>query len=87
MLLDPNNVRDVIDAFLLAGENDSANNFSEPQLLVLLSDLFLAGSETTGKSLEWACLFMVLHPDVRKFWKYVVKNDSYVVLHGTYIIT
>ena len=68
MLLDPNNVRDVIDAFLLAGENDSANNFSEPQLLVLLSDLFLAGSETTGKSLEWACLFMVLHPDVRKFW-------------------
>ena len=67
MLLDPNNVRDVIDAFLLAGEKDPAANFSEPQLLVLLSDLFLAGSETTGKSLEWTCLFMVLHPDVRKF--------------------
>lgn len=33
---------------------------------VVLSDLFLAGSETTGKSLEWATLFMILYPKVQE---------------------
>ena len=57
-------LRDVIDAFLITAQNDATNTFSESQLLVLLADLFLAGSETTGKSLEWACLFMILYPEV-----------------------
>ena len=61
--LDSNNVRDVIDAFLLEEDEE---NFTVSQLMVIISDLFLAGSETTGKSLEWGSLFMVLHPDVSK---------------------
>ena len=61
--LDSNNVRDVIDAFLLEEDDE---NFTVSQLMVIISDLFLAGSETTGKSLEWASLYMVLNPDVSK---------------------
>ena len=59
--------RDVIDAFLLgqiSSQDQDESLFCEEQLLVILADLFLAGSETTGKSMEWACLFMILHPDV-----------------------
>ena len=62
--LNNDDLRDVIDAFLVTAQNDATNTFSESQLLVLLADLFLAGSETTGKSLEWACLFMILYPEV-----------------------
>ena len=64
---DSNNIRDMIDAFLLEMENPKCDKtlFDEKQLTVILADLFLAGSETTGKSLEWACLFMLLYPEVR----------------------
>ena len=61
---DPENIRDVIDAFLLEMQN--SKDLDPKQLTVVLSDLFLAGSETTGKSLEWACLFMIKYPEVRK---------------------
>ena len=43
---------------------DDKEFYTENQLTVILSDLFLAGSETTGKSLEWGCLFMLLNPEV-----------------------
>lgn len=66
---DETNIRDVIDAFLLQESKsvDSVDSrfFNDNQLMVILSDLFLAGSETTGKSMEWSCLFMLLHPDVQ----------------------
>ena len=58
---DANSIRDVIDAFLASGESKS-----DMELMVILSDLFLAGSETTGKSMEWACLFMILHPEIQE---------------------
>nr|AKH03517.1 cytochrome P450 3082A1 [Paracyclopina nana] len=62
---DGNNIRDVIDAFIAqeASSTKSAH-FDQANLRVLLSDLFLAGSETTGKTMEWACLFMILYPEV-----------------------
>ena len=64
---DADNIKDVIDAFLLEMENPTEDHkefYTENQLTVILSDLFLAGSETTGKSLEWGCLFMLLNPEV-----------------------
>ena len=67
---DVDSIKDVIDAFLLEMENptnDHKEFYTENQLTVILSDLFLAGSETTGKSLEWACLFMLLNPEVNIF--------------------
>lgn len=59
---DANNIRDVIDAFLT--EEKRGQPFDQRNLRVLLADLFLAGSETTGKVMEWACLFMILYPEV-----------------------
>ena len=34
--------------------------------MVVLQDLFLAGSETTGKTMEWACLFMIIYPEIQE---------------------
>ena len=70
---DANNLRDYIDGFLHEGirlaELREAGKpvepllldrvFQEDQLVGCLMDLFLAGSETTSKTLSWACLFMV----------------------------
>jgi len=37
----------------------------EEQLEIILEDLFLGGSETTGTFLTWSVLFMVQNPDVQ----------------------
>jgi hypothetical protein len=41
-------------------------SFSDDQLRVVISDLFIAGSETTSSTLRWAFLFMILYPDFQK---------------------
>jgi len=38
----------------------------EKNLTNLLLDLFIAGSETTSTTLNWAMLYMVLNPDIQK---------------------
>lgn len=40
-------------------------SFSEEQLLVLLLDLFLAGSETTSSSLSFVILNLIKNPDIQ----------------------
>ncbi len=40
--------------------------FNESQLITILQDMFLAGTETTSKTLEWACLFMIKFPEVQR---------------------
>ncbi len=87
---DPNNIRDVIDAFLLQKqEMDKSDKnqtetiyFTEHQLMIILSDLFLAGSETSGKSMEWACLFMILYPEVNVLtcWQYVDSINTVIAI-------
>ena len=61
--------RDFIDTFLLEQRHRAANGqdaqyFHEDQLVVILMDLFIAGSETTRNTMTWACLFLIHHPDV-----------------------
>ena len=81
---DANNIRDVIDAFLASAESESnKNDHNVMELMVILSDLFLAGSETTGKTMEWACLFMILHPQVQE--KVQKEIDSNVGNNGEVI--
>ncbi len=64
--LNENNVHNLTDVLLLeqAKHGTDAKTFSDEQLVTVLSDVFIAGTETTSKSLNWACLFMLTFPEV-----------------------
>ncbi|XP_066273784.1 cytochrome P450 2J4-like [Branchiostoma lanceolatum] len=67
---DPSNIRDFIDSYLLEmnrqDEEGHEEGFDENQLSYAISDLFVAGSETTSTTLTWALLYMVLYPEVQQ---------------------
>ncbi|TMW48521.1 hypothetical protein DOY81_006391 [Sarcophaga bullata] len=59
--------RDLMDSYLRELENPERRpSFTEEQLLAVCLDMFLAGSETTNKSLGFAFLHMVRNPDIQK---------------------
>nr|XP_022332619.1 cytochrome P450 2C28-like isoform X1 [Crassostrea virginica] len=65
---DENNSRDYIDVFLRkmrAEKGNPTTTFDDEQLLKILSELFVAGTETTSTALRWFSLFMIRHPDVQ----------------------
>ncbi|XP_066292909.1 cytochrome P450 2U1-like [Branchiostoma lanceolatum] len=65
---DPNDIRDFIDAFLLEKrrkQEDENSTFTELQNILVVMDLFMAGTETTSTTLRWALLYMILHPDIQ----------------------
>jgi cytochrome P450 len=62
---DSSNIRDLIDAFLLEMEKPNHSEyFTDDQVVNILLDMFLAGTETTGKTQGWGCLFLIIHPEV-----------------------
>ncbi|XP_078603921.1 cytochrome P450 2J1-like [Branchiostoma floridae x Branchiostoma japonicum] len=67
---DPNDIRDFIDAFLLeqqrASDERARDNFTDKQLQEVLIDLFMAGTETTGSTIRWALLYMILNPEIQE---------------------
>ena len=40
--------------------------FAVPKLRASVMDIFTAGNDTTGGTLSWATVFMILHPDIQK---------------------
>lgn len=62
-----NDEEDLICAFLkeIKKNKESSKSFTEEQLLVLLLDLFLAGSETTSSMLSFVILLLLKHQDVQ----------------------
>lgn len=59
--------RDLMDSYLRELENPERRpSFTEEQLLAVCLDMFLAGSETTNKSLGFAFLHMVRNPDIQE---------------------
>ncbi|XP_077997941.1 cytochrome P450 2D28-like [Glandiceps talaboti] len=72
---DPQQLTDIIDAFLEKQEKlnsgiyvnnkETYESFTDEQLKYLLLDFFLAGTETTATTLNWAVLYMVLYPHVQ----------------------
>lgn len=59
--------RDLMDVYLeTLNSPDRKESFSECQLLAICLDLFIAGSETTSKSLAFAFLYLVLSPRVQE---------------------
>ena len=59
---------DLIDMFLreMANSKESSSVFTEDQLVMILVDLFLAGCTTTGTTLDFLFLSMVVHQDVQR---------------------
>ncbi|XP_014608169.1 PREDICTED: probable cytochrome P450 303a1 [Polistes canadensis] len=63
----PNAPRNLIDVYLSAlNSNKCSETFSESQLLAICVDFFVAGSETTSKTLSFGFLYLILFPDVQR---------------------
>ncbi|KAJ8312151.1 hypothetical protein KUTeg_009524 [Tegillarca granosa] len=66
-LFDPDNIRDFIDLYINATrDNTNPELFTESNVYKIIVDLFLAGGETTGTSLDWALLYMISFPEIQK---------------------
>ncbi|XP_058150369.1 cytochrome P450 2U1 [Dasypus novemcinctus] len=68
--LDVKNPQDFIDMYLLHVEEEKKHNsnssFNEDYLFYIISDLFIAGTDTTTNTLLWCLLYMSLNPDVQE---------------------
>ena len=42
-----------------------SRNFAVDKLRATVMDFFIAGTETTGGTLAWATLYMILHPETQ----------------------
>lgn len=62
-----NEPRDLMDVYLQAinGTQSQTDSFSEKQLLAVCLDMFIAGSETTNKSMGFLMLHIVRNPDIQ----------------------
>ena len=71
LVLDHDQPRDFIDVALMEinRTSDPSSSFygdrGREQLVNILFDLFVAGSETTSTTLSWAVLYMLRHPEVQ----------------------
>ena len=63
--LDKDNPRDFMDMFLIEAQKDTRGIFTEDQLVNICIDLFVAGSETTSKSLHYAIAVLIRYPEVQ----------------------
>uniref|UniRef100_A0A673N475 Uncharacterized protein n=1 Tax=Sinocyclocheilus rhinocerous TaxID=307959 RepID=A0A673N475_9TELE len=64
--LDPDSPRDFIDAYLLEIEKQKSNEdstFHENNMVMSVSDLFLAGADTTATTIRWGLIFLTQNPD------------------------
>uniref|UniRef100_W5KHW2 Uncharacterized protein n=1 Tax=Astyanax mexicanus TaxID=7994 RepID=W5KHW2_ASTMX len=67
--LDPENLRDFIDAYLVEMNKQEANEdstFHENNMVRSTIDLFGAGTETTANTLRWGLIYMMEYPDVQE---------------------
>ncbi|XP_035508739.1 cytochrome P450 2J2-like [Morone saxatilis] len=65
--LDPSNPRDYIDTFLIEEKHNrnSQLGFDDGNLVLCCLDLFLAGSETTSKTLQWGLIYLIKDPHIQ----------------------
>ncbi|XP_027146360.1 cytochrome P450 2J6 isoform X6 [Larimichthys crocea] len=65
--LDRNNPRDYIDTFIIEMENhkESDLGFTETNLAMCSTDMFLAGTDTTSTTLLWALVYLIKYPDIQ----------------------
>ncbi|KAK6188515.1 hypothetical protein SNE40_004675 [Patella caerulea] len=63
---DKNDIKDFMDVYFDMSTNNENTTFSDSNMRRIIIDLFFAGSDTTATTLDWAFLFMALHPEVQK---------------------
>ncbi|XP_066452240.1 cytochrome P450 2K6-like [Eleutherodactylus coqui] len=65
--LDVNDQRNLIDSFLVKQQEEKPQlYFSNENLTELVTDLFVAGMETTSTTLRWALLLMMKYPEIQR---------------------
>ncbi|XP_029451958.1 cytochrome P450 2K6-like isoform X2 [Rhinatrema bivittatum] len=67
--LDENDQRSFIDVFLVKKEEEKANPnsyFHDDNLTSVVRNLFIAGTETTSTTLNWALLLMMKYPEIQE---------------------
>ncbi|KAK3596389.1 hypothetical protein CHS0354_036939 [Potamilus streckersoni] len=65
---DESKMEDFIDAFLLEMKNNrdqKSSTFTKKQLIRTVSDLFVAGTETTTTTITWAVLYLTAKQDIQ----------------------
>ncbi|CAL8121420.1 unnamed protein product [Orchesella dallaii] len=70
-----------IDAEAKKGGSENAPIFSEDQLVGLMNDMFMAGSETSSNTLAWSLLYLIRNPEMQEKLQ---KEIEVVVPHGTF---
>ena len=66
---DENNIRDFVDLYLQVtrdSKEERSDVFTDGSMFRVILELFIAGSETTYNTLDWAFLFMTEHPDIQE---------------------
>ncbi|XP_064201330.1 cytochrome P450 2U1-like isoform X1 [Anguilla rostrata] len=70
--LDPDNPKDLIDMYLVQAARRrekvgaEETSFSEDYLFYVISDLFVAGTDTTTNTILWIFLYMCIYPQVQE---------------------
>ncbi|XP_046552806.1 cytochrome P450 18a1-like [Haliotis rubra] len=67
--LDTLNIRDFIDAYLKEMQeeaDDPETTLNYEQLVKVIGDLFVGGTETTSTTIRWAIIFLVRNPEVQQ---------------------
>ncbi|XP_071092816.1 cytochrome P450 2J4-like [Haliotis cracherodii] len=62
---DRDNIRDFIDMFIEFRDEDNDASYTLRNFLRVIVDLFMAGTETSSTTLNWALLYMVAYPDIQ----------------------
>ncbi|KAJ7312030.1 hypothetical protein JRQ81_006361, partial [Phrynocephalus forsythii] len=64
----PGEHRDLVDAYLDELQKPEPNgvSFDDENLFLVVSDLFVAGSETTSRTLQWGLLYMMAYPEIQE---------------------
>ncbi|XP_021360956.1 cytochrome P450 2B5-like [Mizuhopecten yessoensis] len=73
---DPSNPRDFIDAFLKEQERQEPGSavFEDFNLQATISNLFVAGTETTATTIRWTILQLIYHTDIQDRLRREIEN-------------